>query len=316
MRRYGLFFAVIALVLSTSVSVQPQTPEAAVNHFKNALKKTGNGDLDGAIEDYTRAIVLSSRLDANRSNSTRPGNSFAETSTDNITVVDPFTANAYSNRGLARYQKGDLEGAIADLDQAIRIRPTLAVAYLNRAAVQRANGDPAAAMKDLDRAVALKKDFFEALSNRGSLRHDLGDPQGALADLNRALELNDRVAEPFYQRGYVYIRLKKFDTAIADFDRAIQLNPKLAWAYQGRGTAWMSKGYMENAIENFDKAIAYDPRIAWAYFNRAVSKVYLGQEAQAEADAVECLRLRPDLKPELERHIELARHLHRIGRQN
>src|SRR5690349_10417661 len=127
MRRYALYLGVVALILSSSISAQPQTPEAAVNHFKNALKKTGNGDLDGAIEEYTRAIVLSSRLDA----SARPknqGNSFTgDAAGDNVTIVDPFTANAYSNRGLARYRTGDLEGAIADLNQAIRIRPTLAI---------------------------------------------------------------------------------------------------------------------------------------------------------------------------------------------
>jgi len=36
------------------------------------------------------------------------------------------------NRGLAKAKKGDLEGAIADLDQAIQLNPELADAYLNR----------------------------------------------------------------------------------------------------------------------------------------------------------------------------------------
>jgi hypothetical protein len=76
----------------------------------------------------------------------------------------------------------------------------------------------------------------------------------------------------------------------------------------------MYKGYMERAIENFDQAIAHDPTIAWAYFNRAVSKVYLGLESQA--DVAECLKLRPDLKPQLDQRLELAKHLHRIARQD
>src|SRR5687767_8347213 len=154
MRRYALFFAVVVLALSFPVSNTAQTSEAAINNFKNAMKKAGNGDLDGAIEDYTRAITLSSRRDSGKS-SNRSGNAFtggADASSDsNIVVVDPFIANAYSNRGLARYQKGDLEGALADLNPAIRIRPTLAVAYLNRAAVQRAQMETTAAIKDLDR---------------------------------------------------------------------------------------------------------------------------------------------------------------------
>jgi tetratricopeptide (TPR) repeat protein len=317
MCRYVLLLAIITLTLSTNVSAQPATPEAAVNLFKNALKKTGNGDFDGAIEDYTRAIVLSSRIDASKYNGNRSGNSFAgadDASADNVSIVDPFTASAYTNRGVARYQKGDLEGALADLDLAIRMRPSLATAYLNRAAVHRAVGNLEAALKDLDRANALQKDFFEALSNRGSVRYDLGDTQGALSDLNRAIDLNDRVAEPFYQRGYVYLGLKNFDASMADFERAIKLAPNMAWAYQGRGTVLMCKGQMERAIESFDQAISLDPRLSWAYFNRAVSKIYLGQDPQA--DVAECLKLRPDLKSELETRLDLAKHLRRIARQD
>lgn len=78
----------------------------------------------------------------------------------------------------------------------------------------------------------------------------------------------------------------------------------------------MYKGYMVNAIENFDQAIRHDPTIGWAYFNRAVSKVYLGQEAQAEADVIECLKLRPELKGQLETRIDMARHLRRISKQD
>src|SRR5688572_10081132 len=249
MRHYVLFFAVVALTLSIPFSNAAQTSEAAVNNFKNSLKKAGNGDLDGAIEDHQRPITLSSRLDIGKANTTRSGNSFGRggeaSGESNIVIVGPFIGDAYSNRGLARYQKGDLEGALADLNQAIRIRPTLAVAYLNRAAVQRAQMETMAAIKDLDRAISLDKKMFQAFSNRGSLRLDLEDYQGALADLNRAIELNDKIAEPFYHRGYVYLGLKDFDTAIVDFERAIKLAPNMAWAYQGLGTAWMFKGYME-----------------------------------------------------------------------
>ena len=60
MRRYAILFALVSLLLPATAFAQGRTPEAALNHFKNALKKTGNGDFDGAIEDYTRAITLSS----------------------------------------------------------------------------------------------------------------------------------------------------------------------------------------------------------------------------------------------------------------
>src|SRR5678815_2350470 len=205
MRRYAIPFVLVSLLLPITVFSQSRTPDAAVNHFKNALKKSGNGDLDGAIEDYTRAIRLSSHFNTSKNSDSRLGNSLTDYSAENVTVIDPFTANAYNNRGLARFKKKDYAGAIEDFDQALKIRPGVADIYLNRAASLRAKGDLQAAMKDLDRALALRKDFFEAYSNRGSLKLDLGDSAGALIDLNRAIEINSRIPEPYYQRGYVYV---------------------------------------------------------------------------------------------------------------
>jgi hypothetical protein len=106
MRRYAILFALVSLLLPATVFSQTNTPEAAVTQFKNALKKSGNGDLDGAIEDYTRAIRLSSHF--NTSKSDPLGSSFSDA--NSIRVIDPFTANAYCNRGLARFKKGDYIG--------------------------------------------------------------------------------------------------------------------------------------------------------------------------------------------------------------
>src|ERR1044071_382769 len=174
MRRCALLFAFVSLVLPVTIYSQTRTPDAAVSHFKNATKKVDNGDLDGAIEEYTRAINLSSHLEGFDNSNRRLGNSFDDDdSNENIRVIDPFTANAYNNRCLVRFKKKDLRGAIEDCDQALRIRPGLPSAYLNRAAALRELGDRDAALKDLDRAISLKKDFYEAFSNRGSLKLDM-----------------------------------------------------------------------------------------------------------------------------------------------
>jgi tetratricopeptide (TPR) repeat protein len=309
MRHCALLFAVVSLCLPLTVYSQTRTPEAALNHYNNANKKTGKGDLDGAIEEYTRAIRLSSHLDGSNTSNRRLGNSFDDYSSEGITVIDPFTANAYNNRCLVRYKKKDLKGAVEDCDQALRIRPGLASAYLNRAAALRELGEQESALKDLDRAISIDKDFYEAFSNRGSLKLDLDDFNGALADLNRSIELNDRIAASYYHRGYTYIELKKFDLAVADFGRAVRLEPRLAWAYQGRGTALMQTGKMDQAVADFSRAIELDPQLCWAYYNRGLARVYLGNESEAQKDFDEFLKLRPDEKAQLDAKIDLAREL-------
>jgi tetratricopeptide (TPR) repeat protein len=46
--------------------------------------------------------------------------------------VDPTYPPAYNNRGITWYRRGDLDRAIADFDQAIRLDPKDAQAYYNR----------------------------------------------------------------------------------------------------------------------------------------------------------------------------------------
>ena len=120
MCRRALLFAVVSLCLPLIVVSQPRTPDAAINHFNNANRKAAKGDLDGAIEEYTRAIHLSSHLDGFNSSSRRLANSFNDDSRESIRVIDPFTANAYNNRCLMRYRQKDFRGAIEYCDQALR----------------------------------------------------------------------------------------------------------------------------------------------------------------------------------------------------
>ena len=48
--------------------------------------------------------------------------------------LDPKLAGAYSNRGVAHLEKGELDRAIADCNKAIELDPKLAEAYNNRGA--------------------------------------------------------------------------------------------------------------------------------------------------------------------------------------
>src|SRR5262245_5199459 len=110
--------AVITLAFLSGGNAIGQTPGAAQKYFRQGNKDLAQGNLESAIENYSRAIEFSSRL-------TKPdsSNSFAATEANNIRVIDPITAHAYTNRGIVRYRRHDLDGAISDFSAAIRISP-------------------------------------------------------------------------------------------------------------------------------------------------------------------------------------------------
>ncbi|NJO52826.1 MAG: tetratricopeptide repeat protein [Leptolyngbyaceae cyanobacterium RM2_2_4] len=84
---------------STEVNFYAQSPptasEEAETYFNRGLERYRQGDLEGAIADFNRAIEL-----------------------------NPEFADAYNTRGNLRYSlEGDVAGAIADFTRAIDLNP-------------------------------------------------------------------------------------------------------------------------------------------------------------------------------------------------
>jgi tetratricopeptide (TPR) repeat protein len=75
-------------------------------------------------------------------------------------------ANAYGDRGRARLARGDLSGAIADLDRAILLNPNFAVAYNNRCLTYSGLKDYDRAIADCDQAIKLNPNLAAAFVNR------------------------------------------------------------------------------------------------------------------------------------------------------
>src|SRR3954469_14697091 len=72
--------------------------------------------------------------------------------------ADPKSAFSFQNRGISKEALGDLEGALADINQAIRLDPTLPQPLINRTAIWRAKGDLDRAIADGSEAIRLAKD--------------------------------------------------------------------------------------------------------------------------------------------------------------
>src|SRR5580700_8435230 len=80
-------------------------------------------------------------------------------------------AIAYNNRGWAYINKGDYESAIADYDQAIRLKPDYPEAYNGRGIAHDDKAEYDRAIADYDQAIRLKPDYPEAYNGRG-IAHD------------------------------------------------------------------------------------------------------------------------------------------------
>jgi tetratricopeptide (TPR) repeat protein len=289
------------LLAILTLTAHAQSPREARSRFERGRERFSKGDLDGAIADFSRAIVISQH--GNAHNLPQPqswaGDAYLarkEASLGQIVFVDLLTAAAYANRGLARYRKGDWEGAIVDCDRALAINPGLDEAYSNRGAIRWAMGDLDGALTDLDQAIRTNSHSAQAFDNRGNVRSLKGDAVGALADFEQAVSLSPERAEFYCDRGQARLRLGH-ERALADFERAIQLNPRLALTYYSRGTFWYAKHDLNRAMVDFNRAIELDSAYSIAYMLRGFTRSQLGQNGEAEKDLEVALKFDPTLKP-------------------
>jgi tetratricopeptide (TPR) repeat protein len=112
-------------------------------------------------------------------------------------------AAAFFERGNACFKAGDWENAIAEYDQAIR----------------------------------LKRDYTEAYHARGLAYYHKGIFRLAIADFDQVIRRNPGSAQAYFDRGSAYLEQEQYDWAIADFDKAIQLQPDYAEAKSKRAQA-------------------------------------------------------------------------------
>jgi tetratricopeptide (TPR) repeat protein len=143
------------------------------NYFTSAAQKYQQGDYQGALNDYNRAIQ-----------------------------INPRNANAYYNRGLLKATKfQDAQGALADYNRAIKIKPSYDAAYNNRANLKVEQlKDYQGALADYNQAIKLKPRNADAYYNRGVLKYTLlTDRSGGIADMQQAVKLSQRQANSNYQ---------------------------------------------------------------------------------------------------------------------
>ena len=101
----------------------------------------------------------------------------------------------YQHRGIAYYNKGLTDRAIADETAAIALQPDFAAAYYDRGLFYKNKGLTDLAIADDTKAIALEPDYAEPYYNRGLAKQAKGDVAGGDADIARARQLKVNIRQ-------------------------------------------------------------------------------------------------------------------------
>jgi tetratricopeptide (TPR) repeat protein len=114
----------------------------------------------------------------------------AETPSAGSTAKSPSEEAAkHYNSGVDKAKAGDIEGAIAEYKEAVRISPDFAQAYNNLGADKAKLKDYKGAIAALDEAIRLTPEDGDPHYTRGLAKAQSDDLKGAKADLEKAAEL-------------------------------------------------------------------------------------------------------------------------------
>jgi len=247
---------------SPSPASSPSAQESDENLVNRGIDKAKNGDLDGALADFDRAIEVNAKDDAayyNRAQAKRLKKDAGGAIADYTRAIELGSKNpaAYNNRGNARAENNDRDGAIADYTSAIELKPDYARAYYNRAVTKQAKGDATGAEADFKAAEKLDPELAGEKSDAESKNnHPSGVTTVSLLDGKLKLDIpSDFSRDPDDPKN---------QKTIAKFS-----GPDGAWGEVLRGTHGLTpdklQGYLKKRVAEYNKGfpLPKDGHLQW-----------------------------------------------------
>ncbi len=203
---------------------------------------------------------------------------------------DPF---GYLMRGIARLEKGNVDGALADMNEALERDPKYVPALVRRARLWRARQDADRALADLDRAIAIDGREPSAHVERAVFWFTRKEFTKANSDLDRATELGSREVIVHVLRGQILLENKDTKKAYESFVNALKADPTRHDAYLGLASVYLMRGQPKQAQAILDDAVRADPHNPEAYGNRATFYMARGDHEKTLFNLDEVIRLSP-----------------------
>jgi tetratricopeptide (TPR) repeat protein len=205
----------------------------------------------------------------------------------NAILIDaPDNATAYLYRGLSHYYESNLEAALADYDQAMRLGfENPAWNHSLRGLAYFELGRYGEAMADYDEAIRLDPNYVGARRNRAYLNSSvLGDWEAVADDYTVIVELVPDNADYRNELAWALVQLGRFSEALPHADEALRLDSELGYAWDTRGWVYLGLGVYPQAQLDFEQAI----ELGEIYGYYGLGQLYA--DAGSPARAIENLR--------------------------
>lgn len=236
-------------------------------------------------------------------------------------------ADAYMYRGYCKYLQQNYKSAIADMDEALKVKPEYTKVYTLKSNVYLATKKYEECIATCDKGLEKNPNNDDLLFNKSQAYFFLKKYKESLQPLFAMLEIDPRDRKALTFIGSTFLHQKIYDSSIVYFSKALEIDPLDLMSLYNRGisrsytkdtaaatrdmlramqldTATKFVGYnnlafylklekkdFTGAIEYFNKAIELNPNFAYAYSNRGFAKLNLNDIKGAYKDLRKSIEL-------------------------
>ena len=178
----------------------------------------------------------------------------------NPTEIADLKVHCHYNLGLAYYQGGKIEKAIAAYQTAIQLEPNFADAYGGLGVIYWRNGDLDAAIRHCQKAIKIAPENIEFHQNLTQIYWEKGMFDRAAIGYRIILELNPSDENALHHLGIILLSKQEYDEAVSCFQKVLERNPDNALTHGALGTAYYKLGEEGPAIHEFREVLRLDPQ--------------------------------------------------------
>ncbi len=187
----------------------------------------------------------------------------------NLLASTIYHAEYHAALGNLLFQRGQINEAIRQCQEAIRLKPDYADAHSNLGNALLEKGQSDEAIRQYQEALRLKPDYELARANLGSAFGRKGQIDEAISQFQEALRLKPDYADAHYTQVHYNLGLAfdlkgQSDEAILQYQEALRWKPDYPEAHYKLGKGLFRKGQTDEAIRQLQEALRLKPDFAAA----------------------------------------------------
>lgn len=203
-------------------------------------------------------------------------------------------ATLNNQSGIELMRQGRYAEAEGAFFSTLRLNPASADAHCNRGVALDALERYEEALDSYRQALSLRPDFVQALFNMGNTYRSLRNPENARVCYQRVVDMVPDFLAAYLCLGEIAKEQRNFDEARHHFEKALARDPECVNAVQGIAEILQATEDFQGAVEAYRQVLALDPHRPTAWNMLGTTYHCLEKLAEAEASYRQAAVLDPD----------------------